>query len=59
MVMADENVLSLAHAYAHATGILSGTMKILMEYGNTYSENEKIEMMRLALEDADKVIKDA
>lgn len=57
--MADENVLSLAHAYAHATGILSGTMKILMEHGNSYSENEKIEMMRLALKDADEVIKNA
>lgn len=57
--MVNENVLSLAHAYAHATGILSGTMKILMEHGGSYTENEKIEMMRLALEDADEVIKNA
>ena len=54
--MSNENVLSLAHAYAHAVGILSGTMKVLIEPAASYTEEEKIEMMKKALKEADEAI---
>ena len=54
--MTNENILSLAHAYAHAVGILSGTMKVLIEPAASYTEQEKIEMMKRALKEADEAI---
>jgi len=54
--MTNENVLSLAHAYAHAVGILSGTMKVLIEPAASYTEQEKIELMKRALKEADEVV---
>ena len=54
--MKNDNVLSLAFAYAHAVGVLSGTMKILIDHVADYSEMEKIEMMKKALKEADEAI---
>lgn len=54
--MKNDNVLSLAFAYAHAVGVLSGTMKVLIGPAASYTEEEKIEMMKKALKEADEAI---
>lgn len=52
----EESLMEVAYAYAHAVGILSGTMKILIEPAASYTEQEKIEMMKKALKEADEAI---
>jgi hypothetical protein len=54
--MKNDNVLSLAFAYAHAVGVLSGTMNVLISHAASYTEEEKIEMMKKALKEADEAI---
>lgn len=55
----DTQLLTLAMAYAGAVGKLSGTMKVLIDYGHTYTEQEKIQMMEEALKEADQAIANA
>lgn len=55
----DAQLLTLAMAYAGAVGKLSGTMKVLIDYGHTYTEQEKIQMMEEALKEADQAIANA
>jgi hypothetical protein len=57
MSSVTENALrEIASAYAQAVGILSGTMKVLIEPAASYTEQEKIELMKKALKEADEVI---
>ena len=55
----EESLMEVAHAYAHAVGILSGTMKVLIEPAASYTEQEKIELMKRALKEADEAIANA
>jgi hypothetical protein len=55
----DTQLLNLAFAYAGAVGKLSGTMKVLIDYGHTYTEQEKVQMMEEALKEADQAIANA
>ena len=51
--------MEVAYAYAHAVGILSGTMNVLIDHVASYTEEEKIEMMKRALKEADEAIANA
>jgi hypothetical protein len=55
----DAQLLKLAFAYAGAVGKLSGTMRVLIDHGDAYTEQEKIAMMLESLIDADKQIDNA
>ena len=55
----DAQLLKLAFAYAGAVGKLTGTMKVLIDHVADYSEMEKIQMMKEALQEADEMIDQA
>ena len=55
----DAQLLKLAFAYAGAVGKLSGTMRILIDHVADYTEMEKIQMMKEALQEADEMIEKA
>ena len=55
----EESLMEVAYAYAHAVGILSGTMNVLIDHVASYTEEEKIEMMKRALKEADEAIANA
>ena len=55
----DAQLLKLAFAYAGAVGKLTGTMKILIDHVADYTEMEKIQMMKEALQEADEMIEKA
>ena len=55
----EAQLLTLAMGYAGAVGKLTGTMKILIDHGHTYTEQEKIQMMEEALKEADEQINNA
>ena len=55
----DAQLLKLAFAYAGAVGKLTGTMKILIDHVADYTEVEKIQMMKEALQEVDEMIEKA
>jgi len=55
----DAQLLKLAFAYAGAVGKLTGTMKILIDHVADYTEMEKIQMMKEALQEVDEMIEQA
>ena len=55
----DAQLLKLAFAYAGAVGKLTGTMKILIDHVADYTEMEKIQMMKEALQEVDEMIEKA
>ena len=55
----EQQVTNLAHAYAYAVGILSGSIRVLLEHGDSYSEKEKKALLTEALKEANRVINEA
>ena len=55
----DAQLLKLAFAYAGAVGKLTGTMKILIDHVADYTEMEKIQKMKEALQEVDEMIEKA
>ena len=55
----DAQLLKLAFAYAGAVGKLTGTMRILIDHVADYTEMEKIQMMKEALQEVDEMIEKA
>ena len=55
----DAQLLTLAMAYAGAVGKLTGTIRVLIDYGHTYTEQEKIQTMKEVLLEVDQMLDQA